>query len=293
MLSIILTYLYTEKTEIPLELAVDVLFAADELFIEKLKTKAAVVIATLGNGVMDQKDKEHEDVPTSRIATAENHMDHSEQNITASDPIDPYLVLRAAWLTRVTRLEQFAARYFAYRLERYLDEEDFTDVIRESAARIEKRQETDSIELLDDIRYYLSERFRLRFEDVGWEEMEEEEARQAQEGDTAAGTDAGVKDISNGTAHEGDLTGRTTNVTTMDVAHLDSQDPPPSSASKLADASGQDRGQAILATNVAAEGEIRTLDGDIAGDEFAADAQNYQILLARIDGLLEKLKLDA
>ncbi len=40
-------------------------------------------------------------------------------------------------------------------------------------------------------------------------------------------------------------------------------------------------------------GEIRTLDGDIVGDEFAADAINYQILLRKIDLLLEKLKLDA
>ena len=40
-------------------------------------------------------------------------------------------------------------------------------------------------------------------------------------------------------------------------------------------------------------GEIKTLDGEIAGDEFAADAINYQILLGKIDGLLERLKLDA
>lgn len=40
-------------------------------------------------------------------------------------------------------------------------------------------------------------------------------------------------------------------------------------------------------------GEIRTLDGEIAGDEFAADAINYQVLLEKIDALLDKLKLDA
>ena len=38
---------------------------------------------------------------------------------------------------------------------------------------------------------------------------------------------------------------------------------------------------------------VRTLDGEIAGDEFAGDAINYQILLGKIDGLLERLKLDA
>lgn len=40
-------------------------------------------------------------------------------------------------------------------------------------------------------------------------------------------------------------------------------------------------------------GEIRTLDGEIAGDEFAADAINYQVLLGKIDKMLERLNLDA
>jgi len=40
-------------------------------------------------------------------------------------------------------------------------------------------------------------------------------------------------------------------------------------------------------------GILRTLDGEIAGDEFLSDALNYQILLGKIDGLLESLKLDA
>jgi hypothetical protein len=47
------------------------------------------------------------------------------------------------------------------------------------------------------------------------------------------------------------------------------------------------------ASNPFMNGEIRTLDGDIAGDEFAADAINYQVLLGKIDALLERLKLDA
>lgn len=46
-------------------------------------------------------------------------------------------------------------------------------------------------------------------------------------------------------------------------------------------------------SNPLMNGEIRTLDGDIAGDEFASDAINYQILLGKIDALLDRLKLDA
>jgi hypothetical protein len=40
-------------------------------------------------------------------------------------------------------------------------------------------------------------------------------------------------------------------------------------------------------------GAVRTLDGDIAGDKFAEYAINYQILLGKIDQLLDRLKLDA
>lgn len=40
-------------------------------------------------------------------------------------------------------------------------------------------------------------------------------------------------------------------------------------------------------------GAVRTLDGELAGDEFAQDAINYQILLGKIDTLLDRLELDA
>lgn len=38
---------------------------------------------------------------------------------------------------------------------------------------------------------------------------------------------------------------------------------------------------------------IRTLDGALAVDEFAADAVNSRVLLGKIDLLLERLRLDA
>lgn len=134
VLEVVLTFLYTEKADFSLDLAIDVLFAADLLLIEKLKIKAAVVISTLGNGTMSQ-------IP-ARLDTAEVAPEQ--------ETIDIYDVIRAGWLTRVPRLEEFGARYFAYRLENYIDEDDFADLIRESAARIKGRQETDSIELIDE-----------------------------------------------------------------------------------------------------------------------------------------------
>ena len=40
-------------------------------------------------------------------------------------------------------------------------------------------------------------------------------------------------------------------------------------------------------------GTMRTLDGKMAGDELEWDSINYQVLLGKIDGLLDALKLDA
>lgn len=51
--------------------------------------------------------------------------------------------------------------------------------------------------------------------------------------------------------------------------------------------------QADAELSILQSGAVRTLDGDIAGDERAADAINYQILLGKIDSLLDVLKLDA
>jgi len=136
VLEIVLNFLYTEKTDIPIEIALDVLYAADMLFIEKLKTKAAVVISTVGMGNGTLMDKTHTEIG-------------QEQEIEI-EPINVYDVIRAAWFLKVQRLEEFSARYLAYRLEDYIDEEDFVELIKESASRIQKRQETDTIELLDE-----------------------------------------------------------------------------------------------------------------------------------------------
>lgn len=133
VLEIVLTFLYTEKSDFSLELAIDVLFAADLLFIDKLKVKAAQIISTLGNG-------------GASVVEADNSRGETE----VEDVLDIYDVLRAGWATRVQRLEEFGARYVAYRLEHYIDQEEFLDLVRESAERVKERQETDTIELVDE-----------------------------------------------------------------------------------------------------------------------------------------------
>jgi ankyrin repeat/BTB/POZ domain-containing protein 1 len=132
VLEVVLTFLYTEKANMPLEIALDVLEAADMLFIEKLKNKAAVVINTIGSG------------------GGSAFIDRTHGGGEKVELIDIYEVMRAAWTYHIQSLESFAARYIAYRLEDYIDEEEFADLIKESAAKIEKRQETDTIELLDE-----------------------------------------------------------------------------------------------------------------------------------------------
>ncbi|KAI9879342.1 MAG: hypothetical protein M1830_008802 [Pleopsidium flavum] len=258
VLEVVLTFLYTERADFSLDLAVNVLFAADLLFIEKLKVKAAVVISTLGNGTMSQ-------IPTQQREAGEEQ-----------EAIDIYDVIRAGWLTRVPRLEEFAARYFAYRLESYIEEEDFAELIKESAARIRGRQETDSIELLDDIRYYLSERFRLRFEDSGIEELMDSHSDLPTEpmptGPIKTTEDEAI-----------DLTSSPTSSSPKNTQPADAKPSNPAVAAAAAD----------TVDNQILSGAVRTLDGEIAGDEFVGDAVNYQILLGKIEALLERLKLDA
>lgn len=237
VLEIVLTFLYTESAEFPLDIALDVLHAADMLFIEKLKQRAALLISTLGNGAQGVVE----------AGRGVGFVDRAEEQ-----PREwVYDVVRSGWDCRVHRLEEFGARYIAYRLETYIEEEDFKELVRESAARIKQRQTTDTVELVDDIRYYLSERFRLRFEDAGLEEMMDGQDQRQD-----------------------------------DTVHVEKLEDEGYGGSPIPDS--------IETTpDTFHDGVIRTLDGEVAGDEFAQDAVNYQILLGKIDTLLDELKLDA
>lgn len=245
VLEIVLAFLYTEKSDCPLELALDLLYTSDMLLLDKLKAKAALAISTLGSGNT-----------TALVDRTHNSGGGVEPKDAEMEPINVYDVIHAAWDLKVQRLEDFAARYLAYRLEDYIDEPEFSDLIQESASKLKARQETDTIELLDDIRYYLSERFRLRFEDAGLD---------------------GLLDDS------GEIN-----------AALASE---PLASEGAAVANGQSNGEATSNEQGSAptqgQGTMRTLDGELAEDEFASDAINYQILLNKIDKMLDQLKLDA
>ncbi|KAL6866806.1 hypothetical protein J3F83DRAFT_741271 [Trichoderma novae-zelandiae] len=268
VLELILSFLYTENAACPLEHALDLLYAADMLFLDSLKNKAAIAISTLGSGTANALvDRTHgandnNNDNTSTNTNTNGRADSPNKDISKAEPepegqaevepINIYDVIHAAWDLRVQRLEEFAARYLAHRLEDYIDEPDFHELIRESADRIRKREETDTIELLDDIRYYLSERFRLRFEDAGLEDMMDEEGEMS--ADMVAALVNGSGDVVAAAAEKSGQQG-------------DGE---------------EDKGEVM-----------RTLDGEAAEDEFASDAINYQILLHKIDAMLEGLKLDA
>ncbi|TVY46327.1 BTB/POZ domain-containing protein [Lachnellula occidentalis] len=266
VLEIVLDFLYTENCHIPIEEALDVLFAADMLFLEKLKTKAATVISTIGHGTMNLP---HADINNAEIV-GDAQGDVEVDADVEIEKINVYDVIRAGWFLKIQRLEEFSARYLAYRLEQYIDEEEFEELIQESASRIEKRQETDSIELLDDIRYYLSERFRLRFEDSGLEEIMNE-------------TPSPV------TPNNPNPEPETNKTIPIDTNTNPNTDTNTETDKSIPINTNSNTNSSSNFTNT----EIKTLDGEIAGDEFAADAINYQVLLDKIDGLLEKLKLDA
>ena len=257
VLEIVLKFLYTEKTDMPLDLALDVLYAADLLLIEKLKTRAAVTISTLGSGSLSQ-------IPT-RLDTSDNKKQNGLPPQDVQSELDIYEVVRAGWLLRVPRLEEFGARYMAFGLESFIDTPEFEEIVKESADRIRARQETDTIELLDDIRYYLSERFRLRFADAGIEDMmEEEEDDQDTLPDTTRRSFAESEPKVNGTSQVTNLPAGNEAETPANEVRVPAQ-----------------------------TGKVRTLDGEEVEDDLEGEAMNYQILLGKIDLLLEKLKLDA
>ncbi|KAI0105661.1 BTB/POZ domain-containing protein [Nemania sp. FL0031] len=242
ILEIVLRFLYTERMEFPLDLALDVLYASDYLLLDRLKNKAAALINTLGNG--------NNNLLIDRTHGGDNEVDDEVE------PINVYDVTHAAWELRVRLLETFAARYFAYRLEYYIKEKEFAELIRESAGRVKNRQETDTIELLDEIRSYIDQRFKLGFDGTGLDTMLTERDEVDASATEALSSEAQVVK---------DTPGSTGLV-----------NPNETFSQRVINGSG-----------------VRTLDGELVEDEFVADIINRQILLDKIEDMLKTLELDA
>uniref|UniRef100_A0A2K6ERX7 Ankyrin repeat and BTB domain containing 1 n=1 Tax=Propithecus coquereli TaxID=379532 RepID=A0A2K6ERX7_PROCO len=65
-------------------------------------------------------------------------------------------VWRVAKLFRLARLEDQCAEFMAKVVDKLVAREDFAEAVREEAAAVAARQETDSIPLVDDIRFHVA-----------------------------------------------------------------------------------------------------------------------------------------
>lgn len=130
---IILRYLYYDNSDIPWEYAIDVVLMADFLLEDRIQSMAAVV------------------------------MTQSKEFLERYSIFD---MLYVAWDTRLERLEQFAAKVIAFDLDIYAKDPELKQAIIQSSQRISVREETDTIELVDDIRFYLLQKYAFEAEDI-------------------------------------------------------------------------------------------------------------------------------
>ncbi|GME72275.1 unnamed protein product [Ambrosiozyma monospora] len=123
----LLAYLYHDEVEIEDDaMAIDLILLSDSLLIDRLKTTAAVALTQLS---------------TKKVSI--------------------YEVLRVGWLTRLPRLEHHVAYILAQDLSKYIKQKEFKKAVKESSERLDVRQEFDSIELIDDIRYFLGKKYHI------------------------------------------------------------------------------------------------------------------------------------
>ncbi|GAV53904.1 hypothetical protein ZYGR_0AK04060 [Zygosaccharomyces rouxii] len=133
VIEIILRYLYHDNSEIPWQYAIDVLLMADFLLEDRMKSMAAVA------------------------------MTQSEDFLEEHSIFD---ILYVAWETKMERLEQFAAKVIAFDLKKYSKDAELKNAITRSSQMISVREETDTIELVDDIRFYLLKKYAFEPDDI-------------------------------------------------------------------------------------------------------------------------------
>lgn len=148
----VLSYLYHDDLpNIPLDTTIELLFASDELCLDRLRTKCAVNIS----------------LNFSRFTWEETQQLSQKTGYSAFD------LIRAAWQTHCDKLEQHVTKMISYNLSHIFNDkqwkQDLLGLITESAGRIKERQDTDTIELVDDIRYYLSKKYSVRDEFADFE----------------------------------------------------------------------------------------------------------------------------
>ncbi|XP_027206327.2 ankyrin repeat and BTB/POZ domain-containing protein 1-like isoform X1 [Dermatophagoides pteronyssinus] len=115
-------FIYTNNidNDITLDQVCDLLYASDVYLIESLKRHCATIIGA---------------------------------NIGNFNPID---IIKWSRILNLPKLEAIATQYIANNLKNFINENDFKKLVIDDAQSVRQRQETDTIDIIDDIRYYLS-----------------------------------------------------------------------------------------------------------------------------------------
>uniref|UniRef100_A0A673LHQ8 Ankyrin repeat and BTB/POZ domain-containing protein 1 n=1 Tax=Sinocyclocheilus rhinocerous TaxID=307959 RepID=A0A673LHQ8_9TELE len=116
----ILYYIYSDNTQLSHENVYEVLCVADMYLLPGLKRLCGRTLAVLLN----------------------------EENVLH--------MWKTAKLFRLSRLEDQCTEYMAKIIERLVERPEFADMIREDAGNVAARQETDSIPLVDEIRFHIA-----------------------------------------------------------------------------------------------------------------------------------------
>uniref|UniRef100_A0AAQ5YVT7 BTB domain-containing protein n=1 Tax=Amphiprion ocellaris TaxID=80972 RepID=A0AAQ5YVT7_AMPOC len=116
----VMYYIYTDDTELTSENVLDVLCVADMYLLPGLKRLCGKTLAKTT----------------------------CEENVL--------YMWKTAKLFRLSRLEDHCAEFMAKIIERLVDQAEFAEIIKEDAASLEERHETDSVPLVDDIRYHIA-----------------------------------------------------------------------------------------------------------------------------------------
>ncbi|XP_069499472.1 ankyrin repeat and BTB/POZ domain-containing protein 1 isoform X2 [Ambystoma mexicanum] len=116
----VLYYIYSDDTELSPENAYDVLCVADMYLLPGLKRLCGRSLAQM----LDEDTVIH--------------------------------IWKVAKLFQLTRLEDQCTEYMAKIIEKLVDSEEFAGAVKEDAEAVEERQETDSIPLIDDIRFHIT-----------------------------------------------------------------------------------------------------------------------------------------
>ncbi|XP_017478379.1 PREDICTED: ankyrin repeat and BTB/POZ domain-containing protein 1-like [Rhagoletis zephyria] len=116
----LLCYIYTNNTALSLESAFDLLMQADVYLINSLKKFCANFIG---------------------------------EHIDQLNVID---IIKLARELNLPKLEKTATQHIANNLQQYISNEEFHKLVVSDALEVRERQETDTIGIIDDLRYYLN-----------------------------------------------------------------------------------------------------------------------------------------